>query len=193
MSLGIELFEHTPTSLIPLLKSHLPASIFVYGALVSPAPPAPFNHPSTRIWSTTPPQSDGGEVQISAEGVIIVAPTPIAGSGQIRIFDTSESLWATPSPSKPEIEVGRQRVVAALSTYVSEIDPDLKLVGALHEFWVKAVENNLGDGVSRPGCGTWFGPESSCERRDRSVEGYEVDIGRDADIEDVSITPCTIY
>lgn len=189
------LYEHTRESLLPLLEHHLPASILVYGAIVAPSPPSPYQHTS-KLWSNIPIPVDGSPVPIDVEGTIIADLPPFSG-GQIRLFDTFEPKGG--AIDNLELENGISRIVKAIKDY-AVIDPELQRVGGLHERWVEAVVDRIGNGTIPPPLSIWLpgdrwaysetsgseGQQNGSSRNIDGIEGYRVDMGRTEDIEGVS-------
>jgi hypothetical protein len=180
-----EINEHSPTSLLPLLHSHLPASILVYGSILSPS--SSTSPDSIRIWSNIQARDDDSSITVAAEGTIIVQLSSISG-GQLRIFDTLDSI-AEADLSEDAIGRGKKRVVSILRDFMKVDKAPTWKVGGLHERWVMPVVNELGDGVDPEREHVWLPPKDvdSFMASDGAVEGYEVDIGREVDIQAVSL------
>jgi hypothetical protein len=194
MSTREKLYGHSRKSILPLLRHHLPASLLVLGTILSPVSPAYEFH--VPIWSTIPPTADGSPVPIDSQGTIIATLPPLPGY-QMRIFDTSESKPQADGTDGAELEAARRRVIGALRTYVMEKDRKLAMIGGLHELWVEAAEKEIAGGEHRPVCAVWMPPVLGSGKEQRIdldvgerggdvVEGYEADIGRECDVEDVS-------
>ena len=124
-----------------------------------------------------------------------MVPVPPLYGSQIRVFDTYESVPPAGQTSAA-LEAAKIRVLGALRSYVTAVDPTVQLLGPLHELWVKAAEDDIGDGVHRTGCALWLPPASGTGeerrielgpdwRRIGDEQAYELDIGRDVDAEHV--------
>lgn len=179
-----EIYEHSPSSLLPLLQFHLPASTLVYGSILCASSSAPSDN--IKVWSNIPSRIDGLPIPIETDGTVLVQLSSLSG-GQLRIFDTLDS-HSNDELDGEQLEEGKNRVIRILKEYMGMYSGSAWKVGGLHERWVMAVIDQLADGVDPEREGIWLPPRdwgTQTSADDSAVEGYEVDIGREVDIQAV--------
>jgi hypothetical protein len=104
-------------------------------------------------------------------------------------------IWSTIPPTAD----GSPVPIDSQGTIIATLPPlpKLAMIGGLHELWVEAAEKEIAGGEHRPVCAVWTPPVLGSGKEQRIdldvgerggdvVEGYEADIGRECDVEDVS-------
>lgn len=176
-----KIYQYQPDQILPLIKSHLPASILLYGILATP-PTSDSLPPRLNIRSTIPHLSKHEILPLNSEGTIILQVSSKSGD-HLRVFDTLESR---PGIQAKQLEEGQERVVNALREIQALSKEYEHQIGGLHERWIPEVMDKLGYGLTPTRQGVWLPPQG-WKNDVQGVEGYLVDIGREADLSSVSV------
>lgn len=181
-----KLYPHGPATLLPLVRKHFPGSLRVYGTLTSnPSLPYPVytNFPSTSISTDTIP-----DIWV----VIVTLPVPL--NDQTRFYCSLDQNDDIVSERGEETRVAGMKLVRESLEAYRNIVPTKK-IGAIDCLWTKELREvwNL-----RPGVTYWYwlaqdgisnGTTATSERNIANREGLIIDVGREIDVDIVSVYP----
>ena len=129
------------------------------------------------------------DVPMPTEVWSIIMPTPEAEAdisrSQIRLFNnvehpslrcrTAYSLTdgQTQQDDRSIVDRAKQQVLDTLTTYISTIDPGVRVAGCVHRLWAEGVEDlwGLEEGERRGWCGAWVTRVSQVDDSGRVSQG----------------------
>ena len=181
-----QLYEHEPESLLPLLQSHLPYSLPVYGSIVS--------NPSSSLASGHQREiaSDEGNNQVHyaittfpssalpypPDPYVILNHLPSPMPWQVRLFCSAESDPNLTGTAKLE---ATNLVIETVKEHLKS-PQETRMIGALSTVWSDQLRKMLGTRNNEI-CDVWLASEDNEMTVDGAREGLIVDIGRLQDCE----------
>ncbi|GAA5906809.1 GNAT family N-acetyltransferase [Sporobolomyces salmoneus] len=178
------LHEHpSPSSLVPLLQSHLPTSLPTLSTLVTPGNPL-------KVYTTFPTSHEPSTAEPGPELPWIVL---IDAGNQFRFFCSQTPTETTSNDDGTKAEELLYEVLGQVMDQASREKRDIVRIGAIHDRWTRVVERVTGVecmSASRIWCDpAYFGDHkpattTSSEEELRLPEGFEI---REAEEEDVPI------
>ena len=176
----VELYPHDPQTILPLIRSFLPYSLTIVGAIQRgpiPSPPVtsdPHKEPWLWAWTTFSTSSLGLlELQTKPvrEDFVVILQLPRTMKTETRLFCSAE---ANLSKISPPGRAAAQQLVNATVRRFSKMSEGVEVFGAVHEAWTDGINSMLSTPMAEGVADVWSVPNDLRREGESRVRDLEV-------------------